>query len=46
MLIQNDILKVSGAEKWLFFEAFGAPIRELLSTICAAVFWPSWNGHE
>jgi hypothetical protein len=46
MLIQNDFLKASGAEKWLFFEAFGAPIRSDLSTMCEAVFLPSWNGHE
>jgi hypothetical protein len=46
MLIQNDFLKVTGAKKRLFFEAFGAPIREDLSTICEAVFLPSWNGHE
>jgi hypothetical protein len=45
MLIQNDFLKASGAEKWLFFEAFGAPIREDLSTIGEVVFLSSWNGH-
>jgi hypothetical protein len=38
MLIQNDFLKVFSAEKWLFFEAFGAPIRGHLSTIREAVF--------
>jgi hypothetical protein len=38
MLIQNAFLKASGAEKWLFFEAFGAPIRPDLSTMRAAVF--------
>jgi hypothetical protein len=46
MLIQNAFLKAGGAEKWLFFEAFGAPIRPHLSTMRAAVFSPSWNGHE
>jgi hypothetical protein len=39
MLIQNDFLKVLGAEKWLFFEAFGAPIRSGLSTMNATVFY-------